>query len=119
MRDERLQEITMILDEYGIADERLEGTELANWLRELKAARKEIARWEALPPRMTEAVIRPVYPISDTEEGKEELEKEREIATLREANRVLSVELTETITLIDRGKAYPKPIIDEDQYGDG
>ena len=38
-------------------------------MNELKAAREEIARWEALPPRMAEPVIRPVYPIDERGEN--------------------------------------------------
>ncbi len=67
MSDERIQNIIAILDDYGIADDRLDGQEIAAWLRELKAAREEIARWEALPPRITEAVIRPVFPIQESD----------------------------------------------------
>lgn len=39
--------------------------------RELRAARQAIARLEALPPRITGSVIRPVYPVhlNDDYEG--------------------------------------------------
>ncbi len=40
---------------------------ILNALRELKALRQEIARWEALPPRITGTVIRPVFPIQESD----------------------------------------------------
>lgn len=45
--------VARILDSFGDVED------------ELKAARHEIARLEALPPRIVPGVIRPVYPINE------------------------------------------------------
>ncbi len=40
---------------------------LSRMVAEFKAARQEIARRDALPPRMVPGIIRPVYPIQESD----------------------------------------------------